>query len=274
MEDVSVADKKHPVTDLLDDIVSACRQLDGRRELQEQVKALIRAKQNAVLAATSDHWQKKYDQEQKQKSDLAAKYRSLKEAFDLLATRAQTDPQPRPAPSLVALPQVSPSKAKDRSRSFVSSSFKQSAPQSTFKLSIEQPTDFEASRRWDSARKPGLGPSMACPLCQQQLHPVFAELREAEQRAETLSDILASMGRKGRELMGVNAHLGSKLAQQQQESAGLLETLKALLLQREPDRGGLGAVGVLARLPPSGSALRLIERRIGLLSRDAVRLAR
>jgi DNA-binding SARP family transcriptional activator len=54
----------------------------------------------------------------------------------------------------------------------------------------------------------------------------------------------------------------------------LLETLKALLLQREPDRGALGAVGVLARLPPSGSAARLIERRIGLLSRDAVRLAR
>jgi tetratricopeptide (TPR) repeat protein len=33
-------------------------------------------------------------------------------------------------------------------------------------------------------------------------------------------------------------------------------------------------VALLARLPPSGSAVRLIERRIGLLSRDAVRLAR
>ncbi len=54
----------------------------------------------------------------------------------------------------------------------------------------------------------------------------------------------------------------------------LLETLKAWLLQREPDRDGARAVGLLARLPASGSALRLIERRIGLLSRDAVRLAR
>lgn len=54
----------------------------------------------------------------------------------------------------------------------------------------------------------------------------------------------------------------------------LLETLKAWLLQREPNRGGPAAVGMFARLPPSESALRLIERRIGLLSRDAVRLAR
>jgi DNA-binding SARP family transcriptional activator len=54
----------------------------------------------------------------------------------------------------------------------------------------------------------------------------------------------------------------------------LLETLKALLLQHDPDRQGVSAVGLLARLPPSGSAARLIERRIGLLSREAVRLAR
>lgn len=54
----------------------------------------------------------------------------------------------------------------------------------------------------------------------------------------------------------------------------LLETLKAWLLQREPKGGGPGAVGMLAQIPPSESALRLIERRIGLLSRDAVRLAR
>ena len=54
----------------------------------------------------------------------------------------------------------------------------------------------------------------------------------------------------------------------------LLETLKAWLLQREPNCGGTRAVGMLARLAPSGNALRLIERRIGLLSRDAVRLAR
>jgi len=54
----------------------------------------------------------------------------------------------------------------------------------------------------------------------------------------------------------------------------LLETLKAWLLQREPNRGGPAVVGMFARLPPSESALRLIERRIGLLSRDAVRLAR
>ena len=54
----------------------------------------------------------------------------------------------------------------------------------------------------------------------------------------------------------------------------LLETLKAWLLQREPNRGGPAALGMFARLPPSESALRLIERRIGLLSRDAVRLAR
>jgi DNA-binding SARP family transcriptional activator/predicted ATPase len=54
----------------------------------------------------------------------------------------------------------------------------------------------------------------------------------------------------------------------------LLETLKALLLQHDPDCQGTTAVGLLARLPPSGSAVRLIERRIGLLSRDAVRLAR
>ncbi len=55
----------------------------------------------------------------------------------------------------------------------------------------------------------------------------------------------------------------------------LLETLKALLSQHEADcQGATTAVGLLARLAPSGSALRLIERRIGLLSRDAVRLAR
>lgn len=54
----------------------------------------------------------------------------------------------------------------------------------------------------------------------------------------------------------------------------LLETLKAWLLQRGPDRAGAKAGGMLSQLPPSGSALRLIERRIGLLSRDAVRLAR
>jgi DNA-binding SARP family transcriptional activator len=54
----------------------------------------------------------------------------------------------------------------------------------------------------------------------------------------------------------------------------LLETLKAFLLQHEHDRQGATALSVLARLPPSGSAVRLIEQRIGLLSHDAVRLAR
>jgi DNA-binding SARP family transcriptional activator/predicted ATPase len=54
----------------------------------------------------------------------------------------------------------------------------------------------------------------------------------------------------------------------------LLEMLRALLLQHELHHKGVAAVGLLARLAPSGSALRLIERRIGLLSRDAVRLAR
>jgi DNA-binding SARP family transcriptional activator len=54
----------------------------------------------------------------------------------------------------------------------------------------------------------------------------------------------------------------------------LLETLKTWLLQREPNSGGARVAGFMARLPPSESALRLIERRIGLLSRDAVRLAR
>lgn len=54
----------------------------------------------------------------------------------------------------------------------------------------------------------------------------------------------------------------------------LLETLKAWWLQHEPNRDGTRALGMLARLPPGGSTLRLIERRIGLLSRDAVRLAR
>jgi DNA-binding SARP family transcriptional activator len=54
----------------------------------------------------------------------------------------------------------------------------------------------------------------------------------------------------------------------------LLETLKAWLLQREPHRGGARGASMLARLPSSGSALRLIERRLALLSRDAVRLVR
>jgi DNA-binding SARP family transcriptional activator len=54
----------------------------------------------------------------------------------------------------------------------------------------------------------------------------------------------------------------------------LLETLRALLLQHELDRQGAAAVGLLARLAPSASAVRLIERRMGLLSRDALRLAR
>jgi DNA-binding SARP family transcriptional activator/ABC-type cobalamin/Fe3+-siderophores transport system ATPase subunit len=54
----------------------------------------------------------------------------------------------------------------------------------------------------------------------------------------------------------------------------LLETLKALLLQGEPARTGIADLRALARLPPSGGAARLIERRIGQLSRDAVRLAR
>ncbi len=51
----------------------------------------------------------------------------------------------------------------------------------------------------------------------------------------------------------------------------LLETLKALMLSAQP---GASDVRTLARLPMEGSAVRLIERRIGQLSRDAVRLAR
>ena len=51
----------------------------------------------------------------------------------------------------------------------------------------------------------------------------------------------------------------------------LLETLKSLLLSDEP---GASDARALARLPTEGNALRLIERRIGQLSRDAVRLAR
>lgn len=54
----------------------------------------------------------------------------------------------------------------------------------------------------------------------------------------------------------------------------LLETLKAWCLQREPNREGARNAHMLTQLPPSASALGLIERRIGLLSRDAVRLAR
>lgn len=54
----------------------------------------------------------------------------------------------------------------------------------------------------------------------------------------------------------------------------LLETLKAWCLQREPTRGGAKDARLLARIPASASAVRLIERRIGLLSSDAVRLAR
>ncbi|WP_374674133.1 AAA family ATPase [Ideonella sp.] len=54
----------------------------------------------------------------------------------------------------------------------------------------------------------------------------------------------------------------------------LLETIKAWCLQREPAHQRATDAGLLARLAPSASALRLIERRIGLLSRDAVRLAR
>ena len=54
----------------------------------------------------------------------------------------------------------------------------------------------------------------------------------------------------------------------------LLETLKALLLQRGAGGAGAASVDVLARVAPGGSVLRLIERRIGLLSPDAVRLAR
>jgi DNA-binding SARP family transcriptional activator len=54
----------------------------------------------------------------------------------------------------------------------------------------------------------------------------------------------------------------------------LLETLKAWCLQREPNDEGARDAYMLTRLPPSASALRLIEKRIGLLSRDAVRLAR
>ena len=54
----------------------------------------------------------------------------------------------------------------------------------------------------------------------------------------------------------------------------LLETLKALLLHGEPAQAGSASLATLGRLPASDSAVRLIERRIGLLSRDAVRLAR
>jgi DNA-binding SARP family transcriptional activator len=54
----------------------------------------------------------------------------------------------------------------------------------------------------------------------------------------------------------------------------LLETLKALLLHGEPAQSGSPSLAALGRLPASDSAVRLIERRISLLSRDAVRLAR
>lgn len=271
MEDVPVADKKHPLADLLDDILAACRQLDGRRELLDQVRALIRSKQNAILTATSDHWQKKYDQEQKEKNELAAKYRSLKQAFDLLSTRA-LEPA-RPLPSFDALPPNSPARLKDRSRSFAASSFKRSAL-STFKLSIEQPADDDQARRWDSERKPAAGPGQACPLCKQQLHPVFAELREAEQRAETLADILASMGRKGRELMSTNSQLGSELARQKQESAGLLEALKAMEAQvvravNEHARARRESAEVAERSRKEAEELRVkaseLEARLALL---------
>ena len=45
---------------------------------------------------------------------------------------------------------------------------------------------------------------------------------------ELLSDILASMGKKGRELMSINGQLGSDLARLRQEHQGLLEALKAM----------------------------------------------
>jgi DNA-binding SARP family transcriptional activator len=54
----------------------------------------------------------------------------------------------------------------------------------------------------------------------------------------------------------------------------LLETLKALLLRHDPGRAPAASLDALMRTAPSGSVARLIERRLGLLSRDAVRLAR
>jgi DNA-binding SARP family transcriptional activator/predicted ATPase len=54
----------------------------------------------------------------------------------------------------------------------------------------------------------------------------------------------------------------------------LLETLKALWLQNGVADAALADVAALTRLPVGASAARLIERRIGQLSREAVRLAR
>ena len=227
MEDVVVAEKKHPVGDLLDEILGACRQIDSRKELLEHVKALIRAKQNVILTATSDHWQKKYDLEQKEKSMLAKKYRSLKQAFDLLSSRSQDLQQV--VPSFDALPPQTPTKERDRSRSFVSSGLKKSGF-SAFKLSIEQGEESEASRT-GLERSSGLRDSKTCPLCHQQLHPVYAELGEKEERVEVLSDIIASMNKKGRELMSLNNQLSSEITRLKQEAQGVLEALKSMELQ-------------------------------------------
>jgi predicted nucleic acid-binding Zn-ribbon protein len=225
MEDVSVADKKHSVTDLLDDILAVCRQQDGRKELLEQIKALIRMKQNVILMATSDHWQKKYDQEQKEKSELVHKYQSLKQAFDLLSNKT-LDLQ-KAVPSFDVLPREMPKKAGPRSRSFVTSTFKKSGF-SAFKLSIEKEEKSEVGRRYDSEKKSELEDKKTCPLCQQQLHPVYAELGEKEQRVEILSDIIVRMTKKGRELMSVNSQLSSEIAHLKQEHQGMLEALKSL----------------------------------------------
>jgi DNA-binding SARP family transcriptional activator len=54
----------------------------------------------------------------------------------------------------------------------------------------------------------------------------------------------------------------------------LLETLKALLLQGDATPTPASNARALTRLPATGNVVRLIERRIGQLSRDAIKLAR
>ncbi len=78
------------------------------------------------------------------------------------------------------------------------------------------------------------------------------------------------------ESLGIEALDAHTLASHLHQRSGgnplfLLETLKALLLSEQP---GAADARALARLPIEGSAVRLIERRIAQLSRDAVRLAR
>jgi hypothetical protein len=212
----------NPFCSLLQDIAKALDKFDSKKKILKEIESIFKKKESTIMTSTMNIWYKKYEKEADERFRAQKQLNMTMEANRILTAQVTRNScSPLIAPTL-----------REQNTSIEEFSRWRSNSKCTTPLLIKMRTEPDLFREFRLEKFASVAITdedpKNCPLCSKNLHEVYRDLEEKDEKIMQLGDLIKNMTSKGQSLIAQSSLNASENCRLETINKDLQETIKVL----------------------------------------------